>query len=479
MIRWCLLLAVALITGTHACCYTLQSNPLRNKVPVYTWHLDTLSQHAVRPTDCVGELRAVDQRNGAALTGCEMQSVQYRPMQTPQIDWKPLNLSVVNRVLFAQPCVGFGPYRAGDPASSVLLHQLSDSWIRLQLKCPDSAFSSCVNFGLRLRQAAESTLDVDEQDDPFADSCVRTPSATPSSTGTPSHTPTPTGTPSPTALPEFPAVYRVEATFEDDIFIALQFGVNFERLRATSGREGAHWCATPVLGNERTHLVTTLYAELTEDERRRGHHSHTLVNWAAQATAAQQSITAVVLWQSGGFCRVSVAPDNTMEFLGCRLLVDDRVYESVQWSQTYTLDPRAVQVCGTVVSAGEPEPSAEPRPVACSADIAVRHDPEHSLVVLRDSLHYAEVELSWVGCTDGSERPRIDRTSALLRLDTHEEIAVAIDYTTRARAVYADEHGQQLLLMAVPGTNCASIESERLEITERCVSISGAILLVE
>ena len=472
-----LLVCAALVALSSACCYTLQSNPMAANVPVYTWYLDLVSKTAVRPTDKMSELHAVDRRNGPALSACEMLSVEYQPMNLPQLGWTVANLSEAQRVLFTQPFVGFGPYRVGDSASSLLAHTLSDSWVRLQLRCDDSPFESCVKFGLRLRQAGQSRLIIEEEPDTTLESCVRTPSPTPSSTATPSRTPSATVTPTATPLPDYGAVFRVEATLSDTVFVALQVGLNYQQLKDTDGAFGAHWCSTPVLDAQRTHVMTTLFPEdAAAHNEARGHHSSTLVQWAAQATAEREAVTVTVLWSAGGFCRVSLTSDNQLEFLGCRLFVGPNVYESVTWTQTSQLDARAVPVCGTVVTANEPEPTHEPRPVSCDESLGVRHDAQRSLVVLRRGPEYAEARLEWVQCSDGTERPRLERVSSLLNLETRIETPCHIDETTRARALCGVD---KRVVVAIAGTTCDSIESQGLDVVGACVPASGAVLLVD
>lgn len=475
-----LIVCAALVALSSACCYTLQSNPMAANVPVYTWYLDLVSKTAVRPTDKVSDLHAVDTRNGPALSACEMLSVEYLPMNMPQMGWMKANLSEAQRVMFTQPFVGFGPYRVGDSASSLLAHTLSDSWVRLELRCDDSPFESCVKFGFRVRQAAQSRLVIEEEPDRSLTSCIRTPSPTPSSTATPSRTPSASVTPTATPLPEYGAVFRVEATLADTVFVALQVGLNYQQLKDTSGAYGAHWCSTPVLDAQRTHVMTTLYPEdessSSPRKQTRGHHSSTLVQWAAQTTAEREAITVTVLWSAGGFCRVSLTRDNQLDFLGCRLFVGPNVYETVTWSQISALDARAVPLCGTVVTANEPEPTHEPRPVSCDGSLGVRQDAQRSLVVVRSDTEYAEARLQWVRCSDGTERPRLERVSSLLNLATRVQTPCHIDDTTGARALCgADER----VVVAIAGTTCDSIESQGLDVVAACVPASGAVLLVD
>lgn len=507
------LVTAALVVTAHACCYTLQSNPMAANVPVYTWYLDTLSHRSIKPTDCVGQLHAVDRRSSAAaLSACEMTAVEYMPMARPELGWRAVNTTEVQRVMFTQPCVGFGPYKAGDPASWLLLHTLSDSWVRLQLRCDDSPFESCVHFGLRLRQAAESRLVAEEQSDPILESCVRTPSPTPSRTPTPSQTASAMPTPSPTALPEYSAVFRIEATLSDSVFVALQLGLNYQRLKDTEGREGAHWCSTPVLDAQRTHVMTTLFPEDSGDQRRgivslvqplqdllsteervrvkvfgytvsedriiktRGLHSHSLLEWAHQAVAAESAIIVTVVWQQGGFCRVSLTKDNDVAFLGCRLFVGPQVYEEVTWAQIMPLDARAVPLCGTVVTANEPELPAEPAPTECSIQLGWRVDPQRSLVRLRGGKEYAEARVAWMACADGTERPRLERVSSLLNIETRESTECHIDSETHARAVCGEN---QRVVVAIAGTTCESVESDGFEVITACGPSSEAVLLVE
>lgn len=465
-----LVLVALVVAAAHACCYTLQTNPAGADIPVYTWYLDMQSPRAVRPTDCVGQLHAVDQRSGPALSACEMIGVQYQPMNAPQAVWRELNVTDVQRVLFTQPCVGFGPFRAGDPASSILQHKLSDSWVQLQLRCDDSPFDSCVRFGLRLRQSAQAQLVIEQQLDTQLESCVRSASPSVSARPTPSVTPTPSRTPSATPLPVYSSVFRVEATLNNAVFISLQLGLNYQLLKDSGGAAGARWCAAPVLNAERTAVQTTLYAEVSADERRRGHLSHSIVDAAKQTLAGPQSALAVtVLWTAGGFCRVSLTADNVLTFLGCRLFIGDAVYETVSWSHVETLDSRVIMTCDAL------EPQAAPEsPVVCDISLGWTVDPVQSLVVLRGADAYAEARLAWMGCTDGSKRPRIDYVSPLLTLSTRQETRCTVDDDTRTRVTC-----NGALLMAIAGTGCSSIESPTLTVVQACVPSSGAVLLVD
>lgn len=466
----CCVFVLCIVTCASACCYTLQRDHTANKVPIYTWYLDTLSQHPVRPTDCVGELHAVDRRNGPVLSACELMSIDYRPMDSPQIGWTRANLTEAERVIFTQPCIGFGPYRAGDRPSSLLLHTFSDAWIRLQLSCDDSLYASCVHFGLRMRQAAESRLVTEEMTDPYLDSCVRTASPTPSVTPTPSATPTPSQRPTPTSLPGYNSAFRIEATFDSEIFVAIQVGLSYEKLRETSGRSGAFWCSTPVLDAKRTHVMTTLYIdEQTDTQRKRG--SHTIAEWAAQMETQTQPIQATVLWSAGGFCRVTITVDHELTFGGCRLFIGPKVYETVSWSQVIPLDPRSIPLCGVVVTAAEPEPSQPPAPVECSADRSYRLDTEKSLVVMQSQSVYAEAQIRWIGCSDGSEEPRF-----------HQVARVFLDGSTSDKACSIDESKTQVhcgddLLVAVAGSGCDSIESS-LPLLVACGPQRDAVLLI-
>lgn len=458
-------LIAILVAAVSACCYTLQSNPRAANVPVYTWYLDTMSRAAVPPTDCVGELRPVDQSHSAALSACELLSVEYRPMELPEIGWRFANITDAVQVLFTQPCVGFGPYKAGDRASSMLLHQLSGSWVRLHLQCDDSRFGSCVHFGLQLRQATQSRLVVDEHSDPYAESCVRTPSPTPSQTATPSRTPTPTVTPSATVLPEFPAAYRVEATFEGGIFAAIQFGLNYERLINSHGEDGAHWCSVPVMDEERTHVMLTLFPDSGKQR--------SIVDWAHGQLNKQSEVQVTVVWAAGGWCRVTLDKRGVLTFNGCRLFVGDSVYEQVKWSRVETLDPRAVAVCGTVVAASLAEPSPSPQPVTCSPVLGWRIDTERSLVRMRSDTEYAEARLGLERCSDGSERPRLDTVSELLVLSTQQTVACIIN-DDLSHAYCGDR-----LLVAIAGSTCGSIEAPGFEVLDTCVDERDAILIVQ
>ena len=465
------LLICALAVAVHACCYTLQSNPLAANIPVYTWYLDTMSPRPVRPTDCAGQLRAVDKRNGPALSACEMTAIQYQPMNS-RAEWRSLNVSDVQRVLFTQPCVGFGPFRGGDAASSILLHQLSDSWISLQLRCDDSPFDSCVRFGLRLRQSAQSSLVVDEQVDSQMPTCVR--SASPSASPSTSHsiTPTPSRTPSTTPQPSYLSVFHIEATFNNAAYVSLQVGLNYATLKSTGGQDGAHWCATPVYNAERTAVRTTLYADVSAADRRRGHLSHTLVDWAAQAQTTQQAITVTVVWTTGGFCRVSLTPDNQLTFLGCRLFIGTDVYETLSWSHVQAIDERTLMTCGVV---DEPPSPVDPTvTVVCDIGLGWTIDPLRSLVILRGPDGYAEARLGWMGCSDGTTRPRLDDVSPLLTLSTRQETACVIDEDTRGVATC-----NGALLVAIAGSTCDSIESSILTVQQACVPLTNAVLLVD
>jgi hypothetical protein len=461
---------VALVATASACCYTLQSNPRADRVPVYTWYLDTMSRAAVRPTDCVGELRPVDQSRPAALSACELQAVDYRPMDLPEIGWRSANITDAEQVLFTQPCVGFGPYKAGERASSLLLHQLSGSWVRLHLQCDDSRFGSCVHFGLQLRQAAQSRLVVDEREDPYLESCERTPSATPSETSTPSRTPTPTPTPSATPLPEYGAVYRIEATFKGGIFTAMQFGLNYEHLRDSQGAQGSHWCSVPVLDDARTHVMTTLFPDHPAESGKRS-----IVQWAHAQLNQQSEVQVTVLWIGGGWCRVTLDDKGALTFNGCRLFVGDQVYEELEWSHVESLDARAVPLCGTVVAASMAEPSREPQPVECSPTLGWRIDAERSLVRLRSADEYAEARVALERCSDGSERPRLDSVSDLLVLDGQRtQVSCAVDPESHFSRAYCGER----LLLAVAGSSCDSIEAPGFDTVEACVPDRNAVLLV-
>lgn len=462
------LLIVATATLASACCYTLQSNPLQVKAPIYTWYLDMLSHAPVRATDCVGTLHAVDQRRGPALSSCEMISLERRPLDPSMasVDWQPVNMSEAERVVFTQPCFGFGPYRAGDRASSLLVHQLSDSWLRAQLMCDDSPFQSCVIFGFRARQATESRLVAEEQPNQWLDTCVRTPSATPSRTPTPSLTPSPTATPTATPLPDYGSVFRIEATFDSGVFVALQVGLDYTRLKASDGADGAHWCATPVLDAERTHVMTTLYADDGTDEHRRS----TLSHWAAQAVQEQEAVHVTVVWSGGGFCRVTLSRDDALTFDGCRLFLGPDVHERVTWSQISVLDPRAVPLCGTVVTANQPEPSAPPAPVHCSPSLGWRIDPAHSLVTLQRGQSYGEARIGWAQCSDGSEQPRLSAVAAI-------DGVVALDCSVDSETLTQAHCGEQLLV-AVAGTRCDSIESAMMDVMTTCAREADAVLLL-
>lgn len=465
-----LFVLAALVGLSAACCYTLQSNPRAAQVPVYTWYLDTMSRTAVRPTDCVGQLRPVDQQRAAALSACELLGVEYRPMDLPEVGWRAANITDVTQVLFSQPCVGFGPYRAGDRASSLLLHQLSGSWVRMHLQCDDSRYGSCVQFGLQLRQAAVSRVEVHERDDPNLGSCVRTPSQTPSRSATPSTTPQPTPTPSQTSLPAYGAVYRVEATFDGSIFIAMQFGLNYQQLHESAGATGSHWCSVPVLDEARTHVMATLFPELPDAKQR------SVVQWAHAQLNAQSAVQVTVLWQTGGWCRVTLDGRGELTFDGCRLFLGDRVYETTKWVHVEPLDPRAVPVCGTVVAASLAEPTPEPRPVVCSPQQGWRVDAAHALVRMRSATEYAEARVALEACSDGSERPRLDAVSALMvnDADGRREVPCRVDPDTDRTHAYCGDR----LLLAIAGTGCESVQAPGFETVARCGDLREAVLLV-
>lgn len=474
MKRQFLVLFLAIATGAYACCYTLQSNPRAANIPIYTWYLNTLSQTAVKPTDCANEIHAVDRPGLSALSACELIGVEYRPMAFPKQDWIVANLTDARQVIFTQPCVGFGPYRAGDRTSSLLLHKFSDAWLRLQVLCDDSKYASCVTLGLRMRQAGTSRLVIEEQTDPFLGQCMRTASPTPSTSVSPSRTPTNSPTPSPTSTPEYgSSLWRVEASFGDGIFVAMQFGLDYQKLVDSHGELGAHWCPVPVLDAAHTVLMTTLYADATsEDHTRRSHGSNSMVEWAQNQLDAKGTIRVTVVWNQGGWCRVELTPSGSMTFVGCRIFIGTDVYETMTYSRVTKLDARMGPLCGVVVAISEPTPSIQAGPIHCGRELGWRYDAQKAIVIVSSPAIYAEVKLAWITCSDHTERPRFDSTSSLLDLELHTELECRIDETTASKVYCGDQ-----LIVAIAGTMCESIESP-ISSVRACVPESEAILFV-
>lgn len=472
-----LLIALLVASGANACCYTLSVTPRHDTIPVYTWYLNTLSQSAVAPTECAGTLHAIDSL-AADVEQCDLLAVDYRPMGVDTVVWRHADLELAQRVLWTHPCIGFGPYRAGDNASSLLLHQLSDSWVRLQLSCSDSEHDSCVRFGLRLRDSGTPRLVSDEETDPDTPHCQRTPSPTPSRTpsqsGTPSHSPTPSQTP----MPSYGAVFRVEATFESGIFIAMQFGLNYAELDQSNGERGAHFCSVPVLDAQRTHLITTLYAD--DESRRIGERSHSLAQWLIDQERERSKIRVTVVWQTGGWCRVTVDQDDNVDFVGCRIFVDDQVHETVQHSRVEALDARSVPVCGVVVAANQPSPSPSTVPVVCRPDRQqTRHDPQTSLVTFKSDSLYAEIIIGEVRCSDNRWHWFVERTSDLVPVRREgQTIACQIeDAVTRTNVTCGNDHLRRLV--SVVGDSCATLMTSVVPVDECMQSISKALLLLE
>lgn len=462
-----------LVASAHACCYTLSVTPRRDTIPVYTWYLDTMSQSTVPPTDCVGELHAVDGLV-AEVRECDLLGVDYRPMGVANVLWEPAPSALAERVLFTHPCVGLGPYRVGDNASSLLLHRLNDAWVRLRIKCADSPHESCVRFGLRLRDSGTRRLVAEEQPDPDTAQCVRTPTPTPSRTPSPSQTPSQTATPSQTPMPAYGAVYRVEATFETGVFLAMQFGLNYDELVQTEGKRGAHFCSAPVLDAARTHVLTTLYAD--DETLRIGERSASLAQWLAEQERLRSRIRVTVVWQSGGWCRVTVDNTNAVEFEGCRLFVGDDVHEHVETARVEALDARAVPVCGVVVTANWPSPSAAPVPVVCDATRQqTRHNADEALLVVRTADAYAEAVVDSVLCSDNSWHWFIARVSRLVPVKPGSggSLPCRVDGGTDVVCGSDDR-----ALLTLTGSSCQAVATAADTSIDTCLGPMGNALLV-
>jgi len=474
-----LIVVVSIVTIAHACCYTLSSVPRGATIPVFTWTLNLAATRPVPPTACMNTLVAAD--HSTAPKNCRLLGVAFKPMGIETADWTDANLTLAQRVVFTQPCIGVGPYTAGASASWVLLHQLSDAWVRLRMQCDDSAYESCVRFGLKLRDGGESKLDSAEVTDPEpTGQCVRTPSPTPSPTPVPTLTPTTEATPSPTALPFYGTVSRVEVDFETGVSLIMQFGLNYNELKTSEGARGAYFCSAPVLDSSRQLLVETLFPsddDNTTAAARRTARNQKLKDQLHAYQLAQSRIQVTVVWRGGGWCRVQVDMENTVQFVGCRLFVGADVHERVASSTVYALDSRAVPLCGVAVSVNYPTPSPTQAPVQCTPEQYVV-DSAHALVVLSNETHYAEVIVRQVQCGDAVRRPRVHRASQLVGY------ATALD---RERAVHecavADGDSRQLVMCA-DGTRlfavtdgCTSITSD-LRVARRCESDARTVLLL-
>ena len=460
---------VVFVASASACCYTLSVNPRGVTIPVYTWYLDILSQNTVSPTACVGTLQAVDALS-ARVGQCDLLGVWYRPMDVKDVAWQHANLTQAQRVLFTQPCVGFGPYKVGDDASSLLLHRLSDAWIKLALHCTDSVHESCVRFGLRLRDSSESRLVADEERDPDTAHCLRTPSPTPSHTATPPPTATNTPTPSETPMPVYGAVYRAELTFETGIFMAMQFGLNYAELSSSDGERGAHFCSVPVLDAGRTQLLETLHAD--DESLRIGARSHALAQWLADQERERSKIQVTVVWQTGGWCRVTIDSDNNVDLVGCRIFVGDQVHETVSFSSVMALDARAVPVCGVVVTISSP--SASTAPLECRPDRQqTRFDPDRALVVMRSETRYAEAALGEVLCSDKRWHTYIVSVSdVVVFTPPMEMIACQVeDELVRRKATCGND-----LLLELNGDSCETIRATMA--VDQCAAAMGQALLL-
>lgn len=481
-------LAVLLfVASVTACCYSLASADLRGaQTPVYTWWLDTLSAAPVAPSDCAGTVVGLDTHT--TPTQCRLVSVSYRPMvsstlqQQQLLPWRIATLELAQQVLFVQPCVGFGPFVPGEAASRLLLHELSDAWIRVELACEDSSYTSCATFGLHLRDDAsnprlESEFVPSTQEDR---SCVRVP--TQSAPPTPSHAPTPSYTPTPSAtpLPSYGTVFTVHARLTGaDAVLAFRMGLSYDTLALSNGTDGAQFCAGTVRSSPGG-VVIAAFAPLTSPSRSRA----TRDAHRAQAFHAYQStqtqITVTVLWDTGGWCRVVMQSDGTVSLLGCRIVVDAaHVYDRIDSATVERLEDRTTPLCspnGVLADSGGggAAPSASPAPATCYPDLYyVDHD--HALVTLRNATHYAEAIVRVVECSDGGQRVRLHRVSSLVGLVSRVSYSCSItsplDDRTRAECTDGSE------LVTVTAT-CDTIASSTLSVQRRCTSDRGALLLL-
>ena len=87
---------------------------------------------------------------------------------------------------------------------------------------------------------------------------------------------------------------------------------------------------------------------------------------------------------------------------------------------------------------------------------------------------HAEARIAWMGCTDGTERPRLERVSPLLHLDTRTQTPCHVDTETHARALCGDR-----TVVAIAGTTCQSVESDGLDVVTACGPASDAVLLID